>query len=106
MRVRCSGWRTRRGIKELPLLFGKGAPARAEEVLQLVAAEPDLATHVTGARLVGERRWDIYLDGRIEVRLPGQAARGRLARLAAEQRATAVIARAVTVDRPAQSRTG
>ena len=69
---------------------------RAEEVLMLVAGEPDLATHVTGARLVGERRWDIYLDGRIEVRLP--AARPEVAwrRLAAEQRATAVIARAVT----------
>ena len=57
--------------KELPLLFGKGAPARASEVLRLIAAEPELARHVTGARLVGERRWDIYLDGRIEVRLPG-----------------------------------
>ena len=81
---------------KLPLLFGKGAPMRAEEVLTLVAGEPDLATHVTGARLVGERRWDIYLDGRIEVRLP--AARPEVAwrRLATEQRATAVIARAVT----------
>ena len=82
--------------KELPLLFGKGAPDRARELLQLVAAEPDLASHVTGARLVGGRRWDIYLDGRIEVRLPAKRPEVAWRRLAAEQRATAVVTRAVT----------
>jgi cell division protein FtsQ len=82
--------------KELPLLFGKGAPDRARELLQLVAAEPDLAPHVTGARLVGGRRWDVYLDGRIEVRLPAKHPEAAWRRLAAEQRATAVVTRAVT----------
>ena len=77
--------------KELPLLFGKGAPDRARELLQLIAAEPDLAPHVTGARLIGERRWDVYLDGRIEVRLPAKRPELAWRRLAAEQRATAVV---------------
>ena len=31
---------------------------------------------VTGARLVGGRRWDVYLDGRIEVRLPANGPSG------------------------------
>ena len=57
-------------LRWLPLLFGKAAPTRAEELLRLVAGEPSLAARVTGARLVGERRWDVHLDGRIEVRLP------------------------------------
>lgn len=83
-------------FKQLPLLFGKGAPMRAEEVLALVAGEPDLAAHVTGARLVGERRWDIYLDGRIEVRLPAVRPEVAWRRLGAEQRASEVIARAIT----------
>jgi len=82
--------------KELPLLFGKGAPARSTEVLQLAAAEPELAGHVTGARLVGGRRWDIYLDGRIEVRLPADRPARAWRRLAAEQRQSGVITRAVT----------
>lgn len=82
--------------KELPLLFGKGAPDRARELLQLIAAEPDLAPHVTGARLIGERRWDVYLDGRIEVRLPAKRPELAWRRLAAEQRATAVVTRAVS----------
>jgi cell division protein FtsQ len=82
--------------RELPLLFGKGAPSRAHEVLRLVAAEPELAPHVTGARLVGGRRWDIYLDGRIEVRLPAKRPQAAWRRLAAEQRENSVVGRAVT----------
>lgn len=82
--------------KELPLLFGKGAPARSVELLQLVTSEPELARHVTGARLVGGRRWDVYLDGRIEVRLPANRPQAAWRRLAQEQKASGVISRAVT----------
>ena len=82
--------------RELPLLFGKGAPARSVELLQLVASEPQLARHVTGARLVGGRRWDVYLDGRIEVRLPANRPQAAWRRLAKEQQASGVITRAVT----------
>jgi cell division protein FtsQ len=82
--------------KELPLLFGKGAPTRVDEVLRLIDSEPELASHVTGARLVGERRWDVYLDSRIEVRLPSKRPEAAWHRLAAEERETGVIRRAVT----------
>ena len=61
-----------------------------------MAGEPALAARVTGARLVGERRWDIYLDGRIEVRLPAERPEAAWRRLAAEQRASEVIERAIT----------
>jgi cell division protein FtsQ len=83
-------------FRQLPLLFGAGAPARAAEILNLVAQEPDLASHVTGARLVGERRWDVYLDGRIEVRLPAEKADAAWHRLAAEDRASSLLGRAIT----------
>ena len=61
-----------------------------------MASEPDLAARVTGARLVGERRWDVYLDGRVEVRLPAERPEAAWRRLAAEQRASGVLARAIT----------
>lgn len=83
-------------FKELPLLFGRGAPARSLEVLRLVASEPDLARHVTGARLIGARRWDVYLDSRIEVRLPANWPEAAWRRLAAEERTSALVSRAVT----------
>jgi cell division protein FtsQ len=83
-------------FRELPLLFGAGAPERAGQLLRLVASEPDLAAHVTGARLVGERRWDVHLDGRVEVRLPAERPEAAWRRLAAEQRESAMLARAIT----------
>jgi cell division protein FtsQ len=82
--------------RELPLLFGKAAPARSAELLRLVHSEPVLARHVTGARLVGRRRWDVYLDGRIEVRLPAARPEAAWRRLAREQQESGVITRAVT----------
>ena len=106
MPARWSGWRTRRSFSSCRCCSARARPTRADELLRLVAGEPDLAARVTGARLVGERRWDIYLDGRIEVRLPAERPEAAWRRLAAEQRATAVIARADHRDRPAQSRTG
>ena len=82
--------------RELPLLFGKGAPAHALELLELVASEPELARHVTGARLVSGRRWDVYLDGRIEVRLPADRPIAAWRRLAKEEKASGVVSRAVS----------
>ena len=82
--------------RELPLLFGKGAPAHALELLELVASEPELARHVTGARLVSGRRWDVYLDGRIEVRLPADRPMAAWRRLAKEEKASGVVSRAVS----------
>lgn len=85
-----------RPFRHLPLLFGADAPERAGEVLRLIALEPILSDRVTGARLVSKRRWDVYLDGRIEVRLPEEAPEAAWHRLAVEQRASAVLGRAIT----------
>jgi cell division protein FtsQ len=83
-------------FRQLPLLYGTGAPMRADEILGLVAGEPTLAGHVTGAKLVGERRWNVYLDDRIEVRLPEAEPEAAWRRLAAEERATSLLGRAMT----------
>lgn len=82
--------------RDLPLLFGQGAPARVGELLRIVAAEPALGRRMTGARLVGERRWDVHLDGRVEVRLPAREPETAWRRLAAEERQSAVLGRAIT----------
>jgi cell division protein FtsQ len=73
---------------ELPLLVGEGAPERAQSLLGLLQRAPDLAAKVIAAVRVGERRWNIVLDGDIEVRLPeiGAAeAWDQLARLARDK---------------------
>lgn len=66
----------------LPVLVGKGADEKAAAILSLMAEEPALAGRMTAAVFVAERRWDIRLDDRIDVRLPAKAPRAALARLA------------------------
>lgn len=79
----------------LPLLTGKDAPRAAKALFAMLATEPELARRATAASLVGGRRWNLYLDGRIEVRLPAEGAAEALHRLAVEQRANGLLERAV-----------
>ena len=60
--------------RSLPLLSGPGAPLAAPALLGMLQAEPALIHHVTAASYIGRRRWNVYLDGRIEVRLPEDGA--------------------------------
>ncbi len=55
---------------ELPLLVGEGAPERAGSLLALLQRAPELADQVIAAVRVGARRWNVVLQGEIEVRLP------------------------------------
>ena len=76
-------------FRHLPILSGSGAPAAAPDLLRLIAGEPTLAALFTGAERVDGRRWNVFIDGRVEVRLPeidAAAAWHRLARLQREQR--------------------
>jgi cell division protein FtsQ len=79
----------------LPVISGGAAPGRARQLFEMLAAEPMLARRVTGASLVGNRRWNVYIDQRIEVRLPETGADEAWRFLAIQQRETALLARAI-----------
>ena len=75
-------------FRHLPILSGADAPTAAADLLRLVGSEPSLVRLVTGAERIDSRRWNVFIDGRIEVRLPERdpaAAWHRLARLHGEQ---------------------
>lgn len=72
---------------DLPLVVGPDAAVHAQELLALLAAQPDVAGRVAAAIRVGERRWDLRLTNGIDVRLPehdAAAALGHLARALAD----------------------
>ena len=56
--------------RHLPILSGADAPSAAADLLRLVRTEPALGRLFTGAERVDGRRWNVFIDGRIEVRLP------------------------------------
>ena len=64
-------------------------------VIGVLASEPKLARRVSYAQLVGERRWNIYLDGRIEVRLPEREPEKAWRRLAAQHQENGLLGRAI-----------
>src|SRR5690606_17466202 len=84
-----------RAYARLKLLQGAGAPAAAAELLELLDTAPDIARRVTAARRVGERRWTLYLDGRVEVRLPEEGTGRAWARLVELERQGELSARAI-----------
>ncbi len=84
---------------ELPLLVGEGAPERAQSLLGLLQRAPDLAEKVVAAVRVGERRWNVVLEGDIEVRLPEVGAAEAWDQLARLVREEALLERdVVTID--------
>jgi len=67
----------------LPMVAGDGAAARAADVLAMIAEEPAIEKRFDAAVLVAERRWNILLDGGIEILLPETDSAGALAKVAA-----------------------
>lgn len=88
------------GFEELPLVVGDGAGVRADELLTMLAAEPQLASRVKAAIRVANRRWNIMLDDAVhglEVRLPEDQAEAAWHRLAQLEKEKGVTNRAVAM---------
>ena len=74
---------TRAGYADLPLLLGPEAHASVPEALRLVSAVPDLQPHLRALVRVGQRRWNVELDGDVTIMLPEQGAVAALTRVMA-----------------------
>src|SRR5208283_4587532 len=84
---------------KLPMVVGEGAASHAAEVLDMLASESDLASRVTAAIRVGDRRWNLRIDNAIEVLLPADEPASAWAQLARMERSSAILERDVqTVD--------
>jgi cell division protein FtsQ len=70
-----------RRFLSLPLVVGEGAQQAAERFLAKLARYPAIARTVEASVLVADRRWNLYLQGGIEVQLPEFAPERALQRL-------------------------
>jgi cell division protein FtsQ len=65
----------------LPLVVGEGAPARASQMLDMIAAIPGLKDRIAAVVRVGDRRWNLSLKNGTDVMLPEGAEQPALTRL-------------------------
>jgi cell division protein FtsQ len=82
---------------QLPLVVGAGAPEAAARLLDALAAQPTVQTHVTAAVRVGERRWNLQLATGAQVLLPEDAEVPALAKLAELQKEFDLLDRPLAV---------
>ncbi|CAN7330434.1 cell division protein FtsQ/DivIB [Rhizobium rhizogenes] len=66
---------------KLPLFVGRDAETAAASIDQAFAKWPDVRDHVKAFVRVAGRRWDLYLDNGVIIRLPEDNIDGALARL-------------------------
>jgi cell division protein FtsQ len=67
----------------LPRLVGAGANDAAEEIISVLARQPELASLVTHAVRVGERRWNLRLASGSDILLPESGVASAVALIAA-----------------------
>jgi cell division protein FtsQ len=77
-----------RRFVSLPLVVGKGAASRVSEFFKVLAQYPQVRSAVKAVVFVGERRWNLRLANKLDVRLPEHDV----------ERALATLTRAETED--------
>ncbi|NIA68629.1 FtsQ-type POTRA domain-containing protein [Pelagibius litoralis] len=86
-----------RRFTHLPLVVGPDAAAHAATLIAVVNSEPELQERVTAAVRVAGRRWNIEIEGRIDVRLPEDDAGAAWSQLAKIERQQGLLSRDVVV---------
>jgi cell division protein FtsQ len=83
-------------FKDLMIVMGEDAPAKAPELMATLRAEPELAGLIASARRVDGRRWDLVTSRNVVIRLPESDLGLSLRRLADAQRADQILNKDIT----------
>jgi cell division protein FtsQ len=81
----------------LRVVVGDDAPQAASRLFALLSTEPELSGRVLAATRVGERRWNLHLDNRVDVWLPEHDVLGAWHLLARKVRDEKLLERAITM---------
>lgn len=80
---------------DLPMVVGEGAARHAAALVAMLAGEKALAQRVSAAVWVGDRRWTLRIDRRIDVLLPEKNPAAAWAELARLEQRDAILKRDV-----------
>lgn len=85
-----------RRFVSLPLVVGKGAATRASDFLKLLSNYPQVKSAVKAVVFVGERRWNLRLANKLDVRLPEHGVENALAVLTKAETEDRLFSRDIT----------
>ena len=85
-----------RRFVSLPLVVGKGAASRASDFLKLLSNYPQVKSAVKAVVFVGERRWNLRLANKLDVRLPEHGLEDALAVLTKAEAEDHLFSRDIT----------
>ena len=77
----------------LLVVSGEDAPVHAAALIDMLRSEPQLMERVDAAMRVGGRRWNVFLDNGVSIRLPEEEPAEAWHRLAEYQRMYALLAK-------------
>ena len=80
-------------LADLPLIAGDGAEGKVAEALEIQSAAGSLRHAIRGLVRVGERRWDLMLDGGRLIRLPEENPAAALRQLISFDRRKGLLSR-------------
>ncbi|MCE2521767.1 MAG: cell division protein FtsQ/DivIB [Rhodobacteraceae bacterium] len=82
-------------LQRLPLISGAGAESNVIEALEIYAAAEPIRDSIRGLVRIGERRWDLMLDGNRIIQLPEDNPGDALKQLLAFDRKSRLLSRDV-----------
>ncbi len=69
-------------FQRLPIVVGADAPAHTPKILSILEKFPEISKKITALSRIRQRRWDLTLEGAIQVKLPEEHLEEALMRLA------------------------
>lgn len=78
-------------------VVGPDAPDNVGPLIELLQTQPEIQNKVKSAVRIGGRRWDLRLNGGVDVRLPEEGAPEALARLARFERESNLLSRDIKI---------
>ena len=78
-------------------VVGPDAPDNVGPLIELLQTQPEIKNKVKSAVRIGGRRWDLRLNGGVDVRLPEDGAPEALARLARFERESNLLSRDIKI---------
>lgn len=81
---------------KLMVVVGEGAPSHAKALMDALAKQPEIEKNVAAAVRIGDRRWNLKMNGGVSVMLPEDGEADALQKLVKMQQEQSILQKSIT----------